>query len=111
MICASIEQLNYFKIYLLMQNHGATGISGIARKFRIIDDNNSGLIDLAEFSKVVIEHALYWDDKHVKMLFDSFDKDHSGTISYQEFLVGLRGDLNDRREQLVMLAFEVTQDL
>ena len=40
------------------------------------------------------------------MVFDHFDADHGGSISYDEFLVGVRGELNERRKQLVLLAFK-----
>jgi Ca2+-binding EF-hand superfamily protein len=62
---------------------------------------------LSEFSKVVSEHAFEWTAAQIKTVFDFFDKDKTGSISYEEFLQGLRGDLNERRKQLVYLAFEV----
>jgi hypothetical protein len=34
------------------------------------------------------------------------DTDDSGTISYDEFLVGVRGELNERRRKLVQMAFK-----
>jgi Ca2+-binding EF-hand superfamily protein len=40
-------------------------------------------------------------------VFDFFDKDKSGGIDFDEFLVGVRGGLNDRRKQLVLMAYEV----
>ncbi len=64
-------------------------------------------MDFAEFTKVVHEHALEWTGSQIKALFDHFDKDKSGSISFDEFIQGLRGDLNDRRKQLVLMAFEV----
>jgi Ca2+-binding EF-hand superfamily protein len=84
-----------------------TGIFGIARKFKIVDDDGSGQIDLSEFSKCVAEHAHDWNSKQIKMLFDFFDKDKSGSISYNEFLLGVREKMNDRRIQFVLQAFEV----
>jgi len=90
-----------------LKDHGADGIFGIARKFKIIDDDRSNSVDVSEFTKCISEHARHWNAKQIKMLFDSFDKDHSGTISYDEFLRGLRGELNDRRKQLVLTAFQI----
>ena len=40
-------------------------------------------------------------------LFDYFDGDKSGTISYDEFLRGVRGVLNARRHGLVEQAYAV----
>ena len=40
------------------------------------------------------------------MVFNHFDADRGGTISYDEFLVGVRGQLNERRQQMVLMAFK-----
>lgn len=90
-----------------LKEHGARGIIGIGRKFRIVDDDKSGTIDLSEFTKMISEHAFLWTDAQIKIVFSSFDKDKSGSINYDEFLVTLRGELNDRRHQLVLMAFEI----
>eukprot|EP00598_Pedospumella_elongata_P000506 CAMPEP_0184975600 /NCGR_PEP_ID=MMETSP1098-20130426/6811_1 /TAXON_ID=89044 /ORGANISM="Spumella elongata, Strain CCAP 955/1" /LENGTH=563 /DNA_ID=CAMNT_0027498359 /DNA_START=44 /DNA_END=1735 /DNA_ORIENTATION=+ len=90
-----------------LNSHGARGIAGISRKFRIADDDNSGKIDFKEFVKVISEHALNWSAKQVRIVFDHFDSDRSGAIDFDEFIFGIRGQLNDRRRQLVLMAFEI----
>ncbi|RHY28591.1 hypothetical protein DYB32_005858 [Aphanomyces invadans] len=90
-----------------LYEHGARGIVGLGRKFRIMDDDNSRTLDLGEFTKAIREHALNLSKAEVADLFAFFDDDRSGQISYDEFLVGIRGELNDRRQQLVLLAFAV----
>lgn len=90
-----------------LNSHGARGIAGIGRKFRIADDDNSGKIEYSEFTKVIGEHALGWAAAQVKAVFDHFDSDKSGSISFDEFIFGIRGQLNERRKQLVLLAFEI----
>lgn len=90
-----------------LKAHGARGIIGLSRKFKVIDDDNSGSVDLKEFTKAIKEHSLDWTAKQIKLVFDFFDQDKSGTISFDEFLVGVRGELNDRRRQLVLQAFEI----
>lgn len=87
--------------------HGARGIHGLARKFKIIDDDNSGTINFSEFTKFINEHAMHWTLAQVKAIFDHFDVDKSGGISFDEFLVALRGEINDRRKQMILLAFDV----
>lgn len=54
------------------------------------------------------EHTLGWTPAQVKTVFSYFDTDGSGSIVFDEFLVGIRGNLNDRRRQLVLMAFEVS---
>ncbi|CAE7608885.1 CAPSL [Symbiodinium microadriaticum] len=90
-----------------LKARGASGIFGLQRKFRIMDDDNSKSISMAEFSKAVKEHTLECTPAQVKILFDHFDSDQSGGISFDEFIFGVRGVLNERRQQLVMMAFEI----
>ena len=87
--------------------HGARGIHGLGRKFRIIDDDGSGKLSFAEFKKALKEHSLGLTEKNMKELFRYFDADNSGGVSYDEFLVGVRGALNDRRRAMVAMAFKV----
>lgn len=71
--------------------HGASGIQGLSRKFRIMDDNQDGTLDQSEFIKGMKECKICdLTDKSLKHLFNYFDKDDSGVISYDEFLVGVR---------------------
>ena len=39
------------------------------------------------------------------VLFDYFDKDKDGTVCFDEFLVGIRGQPNSRRQALINKAF------
>lgn len=86
---------------------GVRGIAGIARRFRIVDDDNSKTLSAAEFAKSMRESGLELDDAEVSALFAAFDRDGSGTISYEEFLRTARGPLNARRTQLVKQAFDL----
>ena len=90
-----------------LKQHGAKGIFGLGRKFKIADDDGSGNLSVAEFSKVINEHRLGWNTTTIKAVFDFFDDDQSGTISYDEFLLGVRGELNERRKDMVMMAYQV----
>ncbi|OQR97072.1 calcyphosin-like protein [Achlya hypogyna] len=90
-----------------LYEHGARGIVGLGRKFRIMDDDGSKTLDLQEFKKAIAEHAMDLSEKEITELFAFFDDDNSGNVSYDEFLVGLRGELNERRKQMVLLAFTV----
>ena len=40
-------------------------------------------------------------------LFTTFDRDGSGTVSYDEFIRGVRGDMNDFRQEWVNKAFSI----
>ena len=86
---------------------GAKGISGLARKFRIIDDDNSKTLDAEEFAKAMNECAIMLEKDQLLALFNWFDKDGNGSIGYEEFLEGCRGPLNEKRKGLILLAFDV----
>jgi 6,7-dimethyl-8-ribityllumazine synthase len=92
-----------------LKTKGARGIVGIGRKFRIVDDNKNGQIELGEFTKATHEHALGWSPDQIKTVFNAFDSDRSGGISYEEFLICVRGPMNERRKNIVLQAFQVSQ--
>ena len=64
-------------------------------------------LDQQEFAKCMKEQKLGLEPREVRQLFKFFDEDSSGTITYDEFLFGVRGEMNTRREQMVLLAFDV----
>lgn len=43
----------------------------------------------------------------LEQLFLLFDRDRNGFIDVNEFLIGIRGDLNDRRKRMVKMAFDI----
>ncbi|RYH31804.1 hypothetical protein EON65_01950 [archaeon] len=116
---------------LQLKKSGASGIAGLSRKFRIMDDSGDGKLDLNEFVKGMKECKIAdLTDKAIKHLFRYFgkqildvnihtvlpsatntflclDRDDSGFINYDEFLVGIRGVLNTRRKDMVAQAFRV----
>ena len=53
------------------------------------------------------EHSLGWTSNELRSVFSSFDADGSGAISYDEFLLGVRGPMNERRVGLVLRAFAI----
>eukprot|EP01135_Chromosphaera_perkinsii_P005801 Nk52_evm1s366 gene=Nk52_evmTU1s366 len=92
------------KFRALCLNRGASGIKGISRQFRIIDDDGNKKLSMDEFKKAV--RQLGMDDKDVKELFNAFDTDHSGSIEFDEFLAQLRPPMSKNRENLIKKAFQ-----
>ena len=77
-----------------MLQRGARSIIGIGRVFKIMDDNRSGTLDLAEFAKGCQESRLDFTNVDVQTLFSAFDKNGDGTIDYDEFLRVVKGPMN-----------------
>ena len=84
---------------------GGKGILGLARQFKIFDDNNSGTLDLPELTKAIRDFRVDLSPNEIKVLFNLIDTDQSGEVSYDEFLREIRGDMNNTRKKFVDQAF------
>ena len=88
-----------------LKTRGARGIIGLAKQFRIMDDNHSLSLDKFEFSKAMSDYMLGFSEGETQTLFAHFDFDRSGLIEYDEFLRAIRGPMNANRKAIVMRAF------
>jgi len=70
-----------------------------------MDDNNNRSLDIYEFTKAVKDYMLGFSESEIKVLFQYFDVDRSGSIDYDEFLRTLRGPANPFRKKLIAQAF------
>ena len=68
---------------------GGVGILNLGRKFRIMDDDNSKSLSLAEFRKGMRETVPGITDSDITLLFRVFDRHGDGSIDYDEFVVTL----------------------
>eukprot|EP00118_Oscarella_pearsei_P024752 m.306719 g.306719 ORF g.306719 m.306719 type:complete len:191 (+) comp41531_c0_seq1:88-660(+) len=85
---------------------GASGIKGMGRQFRIMDDDGSRTLNYEEFSKGVHDFGLTeLSDGDLKPMFDKFDRDGSGTVDYEEFIRALRPPMSASRIAIVEKAF------
>ena len=80
-----------------LRARGARGMIGLQRIFKIMDDDESGALSLREFSKACKDFKIGISEENVPALFSLFDTNGDGTMSYQEFLEAVRGQLNERR--------------
>ena len=95
------------KVKATMKIRGTIGFVGLQRKFRSMDDDGSKSLNVAEFKKAMKELNIGLADSEIRMLFDHFDADHSGSINFEEFIQGVRNPLKERRLKLVHIAFSV----
>ena len=70
-----------------------------------MDDDRSRTLDFQEFKKGVRDFGLSLDVGEVNEMFTAFDRDGSGTIDFDEFLVKLRPPLSKARQSLIKQAF------
>lgn len=83
-----------------LASRGARGIIGLGKQFKIADDNRSKDLDMPEFKKAVKDFRVGLNDSDSERLFKIFDRDRSGSINYEEFLRGVRGEMNQFRVNL-----------
>lgn len=67
-----------------------TGRCHVTRSFRIVDDDGDRKLRFDEFIKGLDNYGLIVPKEEAKQIFDAFDRDKSGTISFDEFLYSLR---------------------
>lgn len=60
-----------------------------------------------EFKKGMVEMKLHLSEADMTRVFRKFDGDGSGFISFDELLMGLRGQLSERRGDMVARCFKV----
>ena len=70
-----------------------------------MDANGDKRLDRYEFQWGLKENGLDISPSEFERIFKYFDRNNEGKISYDEFLRGLRGQMDARRKALVMLAF------
>ena len=64
----------------------ASGIKGISRIFKAMDDNGNHQLDLDDFRWGFIDYGFNLSKEEAEELFKRFDRDQSGTIDFDEFL-------------------------
>ncbi|XP_026328348.1 calcyphosin-like protein isoform X2 [Hyposmocoma kahamanoa] len=94
------------KLRLLCLSRGASGIMGLGRVFRRMDDDGSKQLNKEEFFNGIKETGLEIDDKDAEELFGKFDNDNSGSISLDEFLKQIRPPMSESRRAIVEQAFK-----
>jgi len=80
---------------------GARGLIGLARMFRIMDDDNSKTLSRAEFEKACRDFKTEMSSEDIGNIFAAFDVNRDGQIQYEEFVRVIRGEMSQYRMQLV----------
>lgn len=74
------------------------------RTFKIMDDDNSRSLDLKEFLKGLNDYGILMEKQEATALFQQFDRDGSGTIDFDEFLITLRVNVLTVTAQLTTMS-------
>ena len=88
-----------------LKSRGTRGMVGLQRIFKIMDDDESGTLTMREFNKACKDFKVGISEENVPALFQMFDANKDGTMSYDEFLYLVRGDMNQTRIDAVTKAY------
>lgn len=69
-----------------------------------MDDDNSRSLDLKEFLKGLNDYGILMEKQEAMALFQQFDRDGSGTIDFDEFLITLRVNVLTVTAQLTAMS-------
>jgi hypothetical protein len=66
-----------------------------------MDESDKGVLSKDQFERALGYCHMYLNNQELETVMSHYDLKHDGTISYEEFLTGMRGSLNARRRFLV----------
>ena len=89
------------KVIELCKQRSANGLRGLRRMFKAMDRNRNGSLSPIEFKYAMRDYGLPLSDIEVTQIVKHFDSNRDGQLSFDEFLRAIRGQLNDRRRNMV----------
>ena len=95
------------RILVLCRERSGNGLRGLKIMFRAIDRDRNNSIDPTEFKYAMRDYGIPISDDEVSAVVKYFDTNKDGKISFDEFIRAVRGDLNQRRQEMVMMAYDV----
>ena len=89
----------------IVERGGSTGIRGVVKLLSIMDDNGDKRLSREELKYGLRDYGIDLTPTELEQVFNAMDRDKNGFIDVTEFLVALKGDMNERRKSIVHLAF------
>ena len=89
-----------------MNERGAKTIRSLGRVFAAMDFNGNRKVDAQEFFVGLNECGCNLTSDETNALLAHLDTNQDGSVNFDEFLVAIRGELNDVRRPVVEAAFQ-----
>eukprot|EP00947_MAST-08B_sp_MAST-8B-sp1_P005466 g5466.t1 len=95
---------------LTLRNGGVSSLQTLGRQFSFLDKSRNGSVDRDELERaldiLLRGYRLALGPSDLKLVFDCFDHNKDGVVSYDEFIGGIRGKMSARRRSIVEAAFQ-----
>ena len=75
--------------------------------FRAMDRNGNGSLDPVEFKYAMRDYGADLSELEITQIVKNFDTNKDGKLSFDEFMRAIRGDMNERRTNMVHQAYKV----
>lgn len=95
------------KVIELCKTRSANGLRGLRRMFKVMDRNGNNSLSPVEFKYAMRDYGLNLSEIEVTQIVKHFDTNKDGQLSFDEFLRAIRGELNERRLDMVHQAYKV----
>ena len=71
-----------------------------------MDEKGDGKLDVDDFRWGFIDFGIQMSKEESEEVLKAFDRDGNGLVDFNEFLVTLKGDLNDTRKEIIAQAYK-----
>jgi len=70
------------------------------KMFKYFDIMNTGSVDFAQFQRVLEKSGMYYPEDQLRPLFQTYDRDGSGSLDYTEFAIAIFGQESAAKGQM-----------
>uniref|UniRef100_A0A7S2ZV04 Calmodulin n=4 Tax=Rhodosorus marinus TaxID=101924 RepID=A0A7S2ZV04_9RHOD len=100
-----MNKLKKRAIQMMATNLPVADIEKVKKAFERADEDNSGLLSLAEMRKVLDRLELDIDEEELQRIWSAYDVDENGEIDYEEFLAATTDLSRIRTLENIKMAF------
>ena len=94
------------RIRNILAKKGISNLIKMEGRFRELDENNEQELDIKMFKQICEEFEFGLTPEEIEELFISFDKEERGMVNYDDFIRIIRGELNEKRKELLQNVFK-----
>jgi len=84
---------------------GCDSMQKLEQVFKQYDENDNGILEKLEFSEMLTKMGIFLSTQELRTIYDNFDINNDGGISYTELAHVLRNIVSDSRVNTVKMVF------